>query len=311
MLDNKWVKLSLKVAISVGLVALLLRKVNVWDILASLRQITLPEIALYVVVLLAGMAISSYKWRLLVRFKGFDVSFGDCFRYYLTGAFINNFFPSFIGGDAYRAYQVAREDRRFSVAAASVVMDRLTGLLGAMVLSVFFAALNYAEVIRHPVLAWIVLVIAAGLVLVLLLEPLVRTRAWGLVARFVPAKVSEFLGVLHEYWAHKRIFAQAFGLAILFGLVGLALLNAILLSALGIHIGLLNYLSVIFLISIISSIPISVGVPEWAYVVTFGFFGVPAATIVAVAILIRILQMLVTLAALPMYLGSRKKSETL
>ena len=317
MTKKQSINLAVKILISAGLVWLLLLKVNVWDILMSLRRITPTAIALYVAVLLVGMGISSYKWRLLVRFKGFDATFAECFRYYLTGAFINNFFPSFIGGDAYRAYQVARHDRRFAAAATTVVMDRITGLLGAMALTALFAFLNIAEVVRHPALLMIVAVVASGLVFVLCLDFLMRTRLFRLVARLVPApvrnvsrsdpgrKAIEFLKALHAYSAHRTLFAKAFGLSVLFGLVGLALLNAILLLSLGIHVGILDYLSVIFLISIISSIPISIGVPEWAYVMSFGFFGVSAPSIVAVAIMIRILQMVVTLTALPMYLASR------
>ncbi len=320
MTKKQRINLSIKVLVSVGLVSLLLLKVNVWDILVSLRRITPTAMALYAVVLLLGMGISSYKWRLLVRFKGFDATLAQCFRFYITGSFINNFFPSFIGGDAYRAYQVARHDRRFAAAATTVVMDRITGLLGAMALSVFFALVNIAEVVRHPVLLMIVAVIASGLLFVLCLDFLMRMRLWKFFARFVPAparnvlrsdsgrKAVEFLRALHEYSVHRVLFAKAFGMSVLFGLVGLALLNFILIVSLGIRIGILDYLSVIFLISIISSIPISVGVPEWAYVMSFGFFGVSAPSIVAVAIMIRILQMVVTLTALPMYLASRSDS---
>lgn len=305
---KKAVEYVLKLAVGVGLVWLLLQKIHFGEVWFYLGRISMGYIALYVAVAFASLLISASKWRLLVRFKGFDAGIGQCFRLYLTGSFINNFFPSFIGGDTYRAYQIGKGDKRYAAAAASVVMDRLTGLLGAMALSVFFALADWPEVAHHRSLTTFVGGIALGLGAVFSLEFVARTRIWRSLAGFLPERAQAFLGALHAYWTHRRLFARVFGLALLFNLVGLGLLNAILVSALGLHIGLLDYLSVIFLISIISSIPISIGVPEWAYVVTLGFFGVGASAAVAMSLLIRALQMLISLAALPMYLkGNRSK----
>jgi hypothetical protein len=89
----------------------------------------------------------------------------------------------------------------------------------------------------------------------------------------------------------------------------MALANFVLLKALGVQIGFLNYLSVIFLIAIVSSIPITInniGLKEWAYVTFFGFFGVSSSLIVIAAILGRFLQMLLSFVAFPMYLKTKK-----
>lgn len=55
--------------------------------------------------------------------KGFVRPYGDFFRAYLTGTFINDFLPSTIGGDTYRTLWLGRRDgelrplfqRRFSI----------------------------------------------------------------------------------------------------------------------------------------------------------------------------------------------------
>lgn len=95
-----------------------------------------------------------------------------------------------------------------------------------------------------------------------------------------------------------------------FDFVGIAFSNYILFLALGAEISILNYLSVIFLISIISSLPVSInniGIKEWAYITFFGVFGLPSSTVVAVAIVGRIVQMLMSFFALPVYLRRTKK----
>jgi hypothetical protein len=71
----------------------------------------------------------------------------------------------------------------------------------------------------------------------------------------------------------------------------------------------MDYMSVIFLISIVSSIPISInnlGVKEWAYIFFFGLFGVELTLAVTVVILSRVVQMLMSFLAVPLYWQFRK-----
>jgi uncharacterized membrane protein YbhN (UPF0104 family) len=97
----------------------------------------------------------------------------------------------------------------------------------------------------------------------------------------------------------------------IFSLVGIGILNYVLFLALGINITILNFLSVVFLISIISALPISInniGLKEWAYITFFGLFGVNPAAAVTVAIVSRTIQMVVSFFALPIYLKRKKSS---
>ncbi len=310
IIDRKKIVLFvLKLLVSGGLLAWLIVKVNWADVWSQLERLSLRQILLYIAVLLVGMTVSSYKWKTLAGFKGLQITVADCFRLYLTGSFLNNFFPSFIGGDTYRAYQLGKRDERYSDAAASVVMDRLTGLIGAMILSVLFAMLNWRVVVSHQVLLGIVSMVALALVGIAALGPIMTLPLRERLTRFIPKKALEFLLALHEYYAHKGMFFRALGLAVLFSLIGLGLQNAVIFWALGIHVGVLDYLSVIFLISIVSSAPVSInniGVQEWAYVTFFGFFGIASSSVIAVSIVIRVLQMLVSFTALPMYLKGKK-----
>jgi uncharacterized membrane protein YbhN (UPF0104 family) len=93
-----------------------------------------------------------------------------------------------------------------------------------------------------------------------------------------------------------------------FALLGVAAANYVLFWSLGVKISLLDYLSVIFLISIVSAIPVSInniGIKEWAYVTFFGFFGVNSAVVIAIAIISRFLQMLFSFFALPIYIKNK------
>lgn len=126
---------------------------------------------------------------------------------------------------------------------------------------------------------------------------------------FIPRKLKSFTQELSSYEKINGIFSKSLFYSFLFGFVGLAAANYVLFWALGAEIPILDFLSVIFLISIISSIPISInniGVKEWAYITFFGFFGLSSSLVVTAALLSRLLQMLVSLLAIPFYLRNKR-----
>lgn len=299
----------LKLAVSLVFVAWLILKINWQEVWSYAAKISWFQLMLYVGVLLLGMVISTYKWQVLAQFKGFEISLKKYFQLYLIGTFLNNFFPSFIGGDTYKAFQLGKPTKKYVAATSTVVMDRVTGLLGAIVLSIFFAGLNWQIVIKHQPLLLVAVVALGALLGVLLLGFVARFSFWKNFSHFLPEKVLEVLTDFAQY-RQSSVLKKAMFLSFVYGLVGLALVNWVLFASLGIKIGLLNYLTVIFLVSIVSSIPVSVnniGIKEWAYVTFFGFFGVSASGVIAVALLSRILQMLVSFAALPAYLQNKEK----
>ncbi len=265
--------------------------------------------AAYILAVMIGMLICAYKWKTLANYKEIELPFGDFFKYYLTGTFINNFMPSFIGGDTFKAYETGKAQERYIEAASSVMMDRITGLFGATILTIIFTLLNFRQVIGNKVL-----VIANSLVLLSFLFDIfimkIRHRLfWTRFKKYFPDKFVAFMIDLGTYNNDRRVFRKVTVLAFVFYFIGVALANYILFTALGIKIGMLDYLSVIFLISIVSSIPISInniGIKEWAYIAFFGAFGVSATAAVTVAIISRFIQMFISFFALPVYLRARK-----
>lgn len=307
---KKTLKLVLKILVSLAFVAWLLVKVNWPEVLRYAKQISVWEILIYVAVLLLGMLVSAYKWRILLKSKGLEFSASQLLGIYLTGTFINNFMPSFIGGDTYRAYQTGKASKRFKESASAVVMDRITGLLGAMFLALLFGLINWKTVSSHQVLIGINLGIIIGIVFLALLAKSSGLPIWKKFFSLLPAKVVEFIKSLHEFYLEKATFLKALVYAMVFSMIGLAFVNYVLFMALDIKVNFLDFASVIFLISFVSSLPVSVnniGIKEWAYVTFFGFFGISSSAVVAVALLSRFIQMLVSFFALPLYFKAKEK----
>ncbi len=308
-MSKKITKFFLKLIVSLGLIGYLIWRVDWHQTWLDLHEANLFWIFLYLLLFAVGVFISAWKWRVLSSYLEVSGKFFYFLKLYWTGTFINNFLPGFIGGDGFKIYQLGKKNGKMKEAAAGVVMDRLSGLIGALILFLVFATWNLAIIKNSPILFFLLLGGWISLVFLVILQFSFNLDIWRRFFNFLPQKVVNFSSILRRY-SETKILAKSILMSFLFSLVGLALANYVLFLALGIKIDVLNYLSVIFLCSIVSSIPISInniGIKEWAYATFFGFFGIPLGVAVLVAFVSRILQMLISCLALPFYLQNRKK----
>ncbi len=118
----------LKVAISVALIGLLLLRVDVGAVWATLRGTRLPLLLLAMVLYGGAVASNAIKWGTLLRAQGVRAPLSSLLRHTFVGVFFNNFMP-FIGADMIRGYGLVRETAATADVAVSVVVDRLVGLL--------------------------------------------------------------------------------------------------------------------------------------------------------------------------------------
>lgn len=306
---RKYLKFFLKLLVSLGFVAWIILKTDWAQVLFYVKEISIWKLFVYIIFILLGMLISAYKWKMLSDFKSIKYSLWDHFRFYQAGTFINNFMPSFIGGDTFRAYQTGRNEKKYVESVSSVMLDRITGFVGSTILVVLFGLLNIQRILHINVLLLLDFLVLLSLLLFFLIIKYRKLAIWKKLSHFLPQKLVALFSEMDEYNNNSRILAKTIWWGMIFGIVGVAIPNFVLFWALGIQINLLDYLSVIFLISIITAVPISInniGVKEWAYVTFFGAFGANGAAMIAIAVLGRFIQMIISFFALPTYLKSRK-----
>ncbi len=303
MISNKKIKFIIKLTFSALFLWWVIFKVDWTEVLNNILQIKPYYLFLYVALYFLGMIFSSLKWQFLAKVKKIHYPLSKFFKLYFSATFINNFMPSFIGGDAFKSYEIGNARKKYKEAISSVVVDRITGLWGAMILALFFSILNYSTTLQNKILLFINLAIIGGLLLSYLLLKLPKFFS------ILPEKGKNFFQKgIREVWSYhekSNTILKAIGLSFIFNFVGLAGANYVLFWALGIEVGLLNYLSMIFLISIVSSVPLTInniGIKEWAYITFFGFLGISSSAVVAVVLISRLLQMLLSFLAWPIYL---------
>jgi len=306
---QKYTKIIVKIIVSSVFLLWVIFKVDWLSVWISLQTIKTIYLLAYITTVLLGVLICAYRWRILASYKKIKANLWNFIRYYLAGTFVNNFMPSFIGGDTFKAYETGKPEGKYIEAVSAVMMDRIIGLLGAMILALFFSLINIKQVQNNIILLWTNGLIVIFLIIFIASVKFKKPFFWLPGKKYLPQKFKQVVENLKSY-SDKSILIRTFLLTFLFDFIGIALANYILFSALGIRIGIINYLSIIFIISIVASVPISInniGIKEWAYITFFGAFGLTASSVITVAIISRFIQMLISFLALPVYLKRARK----
>lgn len=120
--------LAIKVAISLVLLFLALRKVNFSAIVERIDLTTLWWMIFAVVAVVAQVFFGAMRWREIAQVCGAPLPLWHAFRLNMIAAFFNQALPSSIGGDATRVWFVGRSGAGWRAAGYSVLIDRAIGL---------------------------------------------------------------------------------------------------------------------------------------------------------------------------------------
>jgi uncharacterized membrane protein YbhN (UPF0104 family) len=119
-----------KALVSVGLLALLLSRVDVTRLWGYARNASPTWLALALLLYLCMVLVSAWRWGLLLRAQNVFLPFWSLTSSFLVATFFNNFLPSNIGGDVIRIGDTAKVARSKTLATTVVLADRGIGLLG-------------------------------------------------------------------------------------------------------------------------------------------------------------------------------------
>ena len=265
----------LRVVLSMGLMALLYRRMDWSQLGGILAGARLPLVVLLYALLLLNTVISAVKWRWLLQADRVAVPLPRLVVSYLIGSFLNLFLPSSIGGDAYRIYDVAQYGRA-AKSFASVLADRLTGFIALVVLGFAFGLAGYGALPHKQVFLIPALAMAALLSgIALLVQRRLLVRIFEATPARRSAKLRAFLdGLLDSVAEYRRapgLFLRIMGLSFLFQLTAIACI-LILARALGYDTPALYFFIFVPFISLMEALPITIfglGLRDGLYVFFF------------------------------------------
>jgi len=209
------------------------------------------------------------RWFMLMRARGMEVSYARALRLTLVGTFFNFCMPGTTGGDVVRAYYAARRSDRRADAIMSVIFDRLTGLLGLILLSgmVGLFMLEH-EVVRYVTLfAWgmlTCLAVGGGVYFSPTARRMLKLDA--LIARLPGRRLIRIVDAAAvAYGKHIHTVRLAILLSVLVHMV-LAAATALAGYALGMNVPLGVLLTVIPIVFLLGAAPLTyqgLGLMEW------------------------------------------------
>jgi len=277
----------LKAGISAALIYLAFRSIDITELRQRLATLSWPPLAVALGLLIIQTVAVALRWQRIARVCEVALTVRRATAFTFIGALFNQTLPSTIGGDAARIWLSARMARRWSDAVASVIADRIAGLmwLSAIVL----VALPWSlQLIGDPIARIALALIGIGGALGPLCLYTVLRFSGHLFGnpRWQPAIVMMTQGLRSIVGASAAL--PVGGLSVF---VHATTITAVWLIAHAISSPLA--LSQAFLlvppVVLIAAIPLSVagwGIREGAMLAAFGYAGLPAADGLAVSLLL-------------------------
>ncbi len=305
--------LGLKVAISLGLLAFLVGRINLDQLGRALEHANPRWLALAGAVMLTSNLLGAYQWSRLLRAVEIRIPFWKVCAYYHVGLFFNNFLPANVGGDFARVLDASRHADSRAAALSTVLLDRVIGTvaLAGLALVTTLPAIDRF----HFVFAYLALV--GFFVLSVALLWAVFHPAWLELAERVLARVGlgrlkphldDLSRRLTGFRGQRRLFLELLSIALVVQFLRI-FVHALTARSLGLHIALTYFLLFVPLLAVIVSLPISlngIGVREGAGIVLFGLIGVSRAqsftlqfTTYLVAVAVSLLGGLIVLVRIP------------
>lgn len=264
--------------------------IGAWDIFKSLpAYLVLLALVLYTI----GMLANGVRWHILLRTAAIQIPAWETIKIVFLGAFISNYLPSTIGGDAIRFLSVLRFTTLRTVAFTSVIVDR------ALNVAAMFTIVPFSLVTFYPIIKQGILFSTTGsFTLPVAVSSSISTAGW-----FSKYKRT-FTGWLAKVWDAIKIWLRSpLSLFLAFAVSWLSIFVVflaiwILAQGMGIQVALNQVMGVTAITYILTLLPISVngyGVREVAITTLYMELGATLEQASTLAILTRALMLMVTL----------------
>jgi len=291
-------KLLIKLALSLGILYIATRNINLAAVTQSFERLAAGPLLLAGALLSLAMILASLRWQFITReTEGIAPALPVFIRSFYRGAFINQGLPTTFGGDAVRVIDLARELDSKREAFGTVLLDRVIGLSGLLVINVVM--LPYSLTILPAPLAY---AIGGASALALLAVAGVLALPWKKFSHHHPALdlIAELNAFGRRVLAHPKGFLRHCLLSVVVHVCAILALY-VLARQFGIQAGLGIHFVVQPSITIIALLPISLagwGVREGSMVAVFALLGFAEAPVLATSLTFGVMAALITLPGL-------------
>ena len=289
----------LKVLVTTLLFIVIFDKVDINSTIEILKATDSSFFILALLVMTIEVLIANTRWRLILKQLGSNIAYFTALRYLWIGVFFNQALPSSIGGDAVRGYYLCKnEDYSISEATIGVLLDRVIGLLGLVLLVIFTIPLIFESIVT-PLTKWTILAIIIAALLAIIMS---------LIIDLIPNKFSQWKimnGLVKFSSKGREVLFSFYGmLSIILSLIihlTFVFTAWLLAYGMGLDISLTGMLLIVPITNLLIALPISIagwGIREGLFIAGLGYLNVSSDAALALSILYGLLMLVVSLPGL-------------
>ena len=283
---NNKILVLLKIVVSLGLISFLVSQVDFKEIINILINVDLTMIIYAIVLLTFQVFIAASRWQFVLKCQKITLDYKNTLQILWSGLFFNQAMPSSMGGDVIRGYYLKAQGITLGRATLGVLMDRLFGMVG-LILLVLMSLPFLFELVNDPIARTGVLLISLGI-------------SFGLLFIFFTDKLPgnfSHLRVIRVFYSLSQDARQCITkhyngpiILVISVLIHLISVFAVITIAIGLGLNIEwgGFLLIVPLAGLMMVVPISIagwGVREGVMVVGFGYLGVVSEVALALSIL--------------------------
>lgn len=293
MKKRKTSLLIAKFFVSLLLVFMVIKKINLSEVLSLVRASEMSIIGIAAFMIVINLCLATYRWQILMLSEH-SYSYLSLLKLLFISHTYNMLIPGSVAGDIFRAVKTN---------IATIVMDRLVGMIGMVMLWLLGFAFSFPLVVKTgllPYLAGVSLLLC--LLTILLLSPaLSRKIRWvGILAGPFREKIKDIVLSVQSYRHHYRKLSVSVLLTLSAHLL-LVTATFLIASSLKAPISYFNCILFVPIIGLLSSLPATVGglgIREASFVLLFSSVGVKPEISLGVSFLFYLILLILALVGL-------------
>lgn len=293
---------ALRLAVSLGLLALVLWLANWQSVVGVLRQVQGRWLAAALSLGIADRLLLTYRWQILLAARGVPIGFARLFGVQLAANFFGAFLPSSVGVDAVRIAALSRAGEPTALVVAATLVDRASIVIATFVFgSLAILALageqipnDLQRVVLYSAIAVVALTLAA-------FHPIVRRRVRLALLPRIPERWGRAISaVVDASLAFRKDVATLVAITVLAALLFAVriLCTKALALACGVDIPATSLMLIIPILWILVMLPVTIGnigLQDAGYVGLMSLIGVGAPIALSVSLLEHVMMRLVCL----------------
>ena len=253
-----WAIKAIKIAVSIFLIIILIRRIDYSEFINATNRIRIDGVLVMVFVYFISTFLNAVKWRVLLPDTEIGFLTGLCFR----AQFYSVVLPGQMFGEASKVASWSNRKEDVSIVAASVIFDKITGIIGQIMIGVFgiFLSSKASEIENKWIL---ILMLVIGMLLMFVSSSDIVSSAIRKCITFV-GRINMGLerkgGEFYDTWCLFSRDGSILIKSVIWGMINqaISILSVWYMSMrMGLDVGIVEYCWIMPLMSVILLLPIS------------------------------------------------------